>query len=219
MYAGGVTPEQEQRRTEARRLHGEGHTIAEIARRVGVSKKTASSYCRGLGLPNNPLSRLGRNESRFNPSNNEARRAERIEQAFRLRLQGLAIHEVAREMGVPQPTIRAWIDQSIEIRVGPQVEKLRELANARLDYLRMRVWDIIRTASGELRLKAIDRALQIERRWAANNGSDSPVRVDAVITERSQADLEMEELLREAQARNAVIEGQIVDDAVTDPAE
>lgn len=211
--------ETERRRLRARELHARGMTFAQIGREVGVSSTTVKKYCHGLGLPDNQDSRRGRAESAMNPRSNEVVRLQEVDEAFGMRLRGLSIRVIATNMGHDPRTVRRWIDEEIESRISPKVEKLREMANARLDELSIEAWGVLRGAppGSELRLKAIDRLLHIERRRAANNGSDSPVRIDAILTERTQADLEMEELLREAQARNSMIEGEILSETTGDP--
>jgi DNA-binding CsgD family transcriptional regulator len=211
-----VTPDE--RRTAARRLHAEGHSYAEIARILKVAPTTAKKYCHGLGLPDNPASRRGAQEVAQSPKVNEARRAEKVTRIFQMRLEGMTVKQIAAQEHMSWTTVRAMIDEEIESRVSPKVERQRELANARLDEMSVRVWEVLRgTDSAELRLKAVDRLLQIERRRAANNGSDSPVRVEAVYTEITQEDMEIAELIREAQVRNQIIEGQVVDDADATP--
>lgn len=210
MYAGGVTPEQEARRIQARRLHGEGMTFTAIAREIGVSTTTVRKYCAGLGLPDNMESRIGHSESVQNPRNSELAQLPERETAFTLLLSGMTANAVAARLGRDPRTVRRWVDEEVQSRIAPKVEKLRAVGNARLDKYREWAWDVAERATGELRLKAIDRLLQIDRRWAALNGTDSPVRVEATVTEQTEADREFAELMRELEARNAVVEGQIV---------
>jgi len=213
-----VTPEQEQRKLRARELHGQGLTYVAIGKELGVSAVTARKYCRGLGLPKNSDSQRAVGESRRNPRNNELANLPERERAFDMIISGMSHHATARVLGKDPRTVRGWVETEIESRVSPRVEKLRAMGNARLDRLRSIAWAVAIDVdqSPKLRLEAIDRVLHIERRWAALNGADSPVRVEAVYTEKTQQDLEMEELFRELEARNAVIEGEIVNDP--DPA-
>jgi len=199
----------------ARRLHGEGWTFAAIGREIGVSGTTVKKYCKGLGLPDNQDSRRGKAESARNPRNNTLANLPEREQAFDMILAGMSPLAASIRLGRDRRTVQRWVDEEIEARISPRVEKLRSMGNARLDSLRQVAWDIAHepTNAPKLRLEAIDRVLHIERRWSALNGVDSPVRVEAIYTEKTQADLEMEELFRELEARNAVIEGEIVDDA------
>lgn len=203
----------------ARRLHGEGWTFAAIGRELGVSGTTVKKYCKGLGLPDNQDSRRGKAESARNQASNELVQLPERERAFDLIISGVSPLVAARTLGRDPRTVRRWMDEEIESRLSPRVEKLRAMGNARLDSLRQVAWNIAHDATNppKLRLEAIDRVLHIERRWSALNGVDSPVRVEAVYTEITQEDLEMAELIREAEARNRIIEGQIVDDADAAP--
>ena len=203
------------RRAQARQLHAEGLSYAEIGRRVGVSGTTAKKYCRGLPPPSGPKSNSSRALARSNPRNNEAAQATDAEQAFTLRLQGKSAREIARVMGCDPRTVRRMIEEEIEIRVSPGVEKLRTIMNAELDAMKGEAWQTLLANRGsELGLKAIDRLVQIARRQAALNVVDSPFRVDLVTTEKGQAELELEEMIREAQARNAVTQQNIVEGEV-----
>lgn len=185
-------------------------TFKAIAREVGVSATTVKKYCADLGLPNNMQSRIGRSESVQNPRNSALVQLPERETAFTLLLSGMTANAVAARLGRDPRTIRRWVDEEIQSRIAPKVEKLRAVGNARLDKYREWAWNVAENATGELRLKAIDRLLQIDRRWAALNGTDSPVRVEATVTEQSETDREFAELMRELQARNAVVEGQII---------
>lgn len=210
-----MTPEQEARKLRARELHGKGMTYAAIGREVGVSGQTAKHYCAGLGLPDNIESARARGESRRHSPNNGLTGMQKRVQGFDLVLSGKTVRDAADEMGIDRRTLQRWIDEEIEQRVAPRVEQLRIVGNARLDQYRAWAWEVARNAVGELRLKAIDRLLNIERRWAALNGADSPIRVETLHHEKTQADLELEELLREAATRNAIVEAEIIDDADT----
>ena len=219
MYAWGVTPEQEQRRLDARRMHGEGLTIAEIARRLEVSWGTVKSYTQDLGLPDNGTSRSSRAKALQSEQNNQARHAVLVERAFDLVLQGMPIRQVAKEVGRAYPVVRGWITDEIEKRIAPKVEQLREIEAARYGRLRQIAWKIAddEKRPDKIRLEAIDRLLNISRGYRAMMGLDSPVRVEAVYTEVTQEDMEMAELIREAEARNMIIQGEIVDDADAAP--
>lgn len=212
-----VDADHDARRARARQLHAEGHSYAEIGRQVGVSGTTAAKYCRGLPPPNGTKSNSSRALARSNPRNNEAEQATDAERAFTLRLQGKSAREIARIMGCDPRTVRRMIDDEIESRVVPGVEKLRAIRNAELEIMKSEAWGVLVNATGtELALKAIDRLVQISRRQSALNGEDSPVRVDLVATTKGQAELELEEMIREAQARNAVIERNIVEGEIVD---
>lgn len=214
-----MTPEQDARRQEARRLHQQGMTLAAIGRQIGVSGPTVKKYCKDLGLPNNQDSRRGRAEGVQNPANNRLLQLPERARAFDMLLAGKSPGEVAVVLKRDPRTVRRWVDEEIEARIGPQVERLRILASARLDGLRQIAWEIAHetTNSSKLRLEAIGMVLHVERRYAALNGLDSPVRVEAILTEKSQADVELEELLREAAMRNDAVQGVIVGEVVDDP--
>jgi DNA-binding CsgD family transcriptional regulator len=212
--ASTASEQADQRRAEARRLLTEEQLpYTEIARRLGVSGPTVHKYCRGLPPPANEVSRASRSHAARSPDHNTAQNLERHMTAYQLRVQGLTYSEIGRQIGTNPNTVRNWITAEIERRVGDTVVQMREIENARLDEMMQAAAAVMERGRGsELALKAIDRLLQVARRRAALNGLDSPVRVDLTSVHKTEADLELEELLREAQTRNAVIEGEIVGD-------
>jgi hypothetical protein len=65
-------------------------------------------------------------------------------------------------------------------------------------------------------LKAVDRIIRASARRAGLLGLDAPVELNIRSTEVSQADLELDELIREAQARNATTREQLLAQATGD---
>lgn len=62
--------------------------------------------------------------------------------------------------------------------------------------------DVVRDVSS--RLAAVDRVLKVQERASRLLGLDAPDRVEATVTQVTQADLELQELLREARAASAL---------------
>jgi hypothetical protein len=62
-------------------------------------------------------------------------------------------------------------------------------------------------------LAAMDRFLKIQDRRAKLLGLDAPTKVDATITETTQEDLELADMIRTAQAKAAAAESQLKENA------
>lgn len=217
MTDSNLTPEE--RRALARRLRvEEGMSVTKLAERLGVHQTTIHGYLRGLPPLNTAATRSARAAARQRPGHNEAQGGTRRAEAFELRLTGLSPSKIAAQMGIHSTTVRGYIDAELTALVQPRAVEMRAMENERLDRLRVEAEAILHAGRGtELALKAIDRILNISRRYSALNGLDMPIRVDVQNTEKTQADLELDELLREAQARNAIVEAEIVGEVVDHP--
>lgn len=71
--------------------------------------------------------------------------------------------------------------------------------------------------SGDLALKAIDRLGRVMERESKLLGLDVPVRYDATLTVMSKEEAELQEIISEAKAQAAVLEGEVIRQASEDP--
>jgi hypothetical protein len=124
---------------------------------------------------------------------------------WELRLQGHSFAAITALvpgiLGYPisEPTVRRRVhDHGEELEAGPREAYLRYELD-RLD----RLTAAVSTAAFAGDLGAVDRLLKISESRRRLLGLDAAVKVDATVTEVTQADLELQELLREAQARAA----------------
>jgi DNA-binding CsgD family transcriptional regulator len=131
--------------------------------------------------------------------------------AVELRVQGMTLNEVSKATGVNPRTVRIDIDTVLRERDAATIPLLRALEEERLDLAVRTATAIIEAHPGtELALKAVDRLIRASARRAGLLGLDAPVELNIRSTEVSQADLELEELIREAQARNANTREQLI---------
>ncbi|MFD4596733.1 helix-turn-helix domain-containing protein [Streptomyces sp. NPDC058464] len=157
--------------------------------------------------------------------------AMRDAEAARLRAQGWTYRQIADEFGMSHHTsainaVRRAIQAAC---VGPAKE-LIELEVTRLEMISDEVLDILqrqhplvshgRVILGEdgqplldddIKLRAVDRYIRARESFRRLLGLDQPVKVDATLTEVSQQDLELQEMLRDAKAKMQLEEQQIVD--------
>lgn len=122
---------------------------------------------------------------------------------------------------VTRSTVQGWLDDAMrDIRVPPdEVDKARSRVVARLDAAAQVATEMMHEWAGsEMGLKAIDRLVRVEDRRAKLLGLDVPVRHDITLHERTQADIELEEMINEARAKTALAEAQVIAEASADEA-
>ena len=156
-------------------------------------------------------------------------RAESDARAARLRAEGWTYKAIAKELGYTCHTAaREAVRRALrDACLGPAKE-LVEMEAARLEAMYDEVLDILQAdhvmvshgrvvydADGkplpdyDIKLRAVDRALRARESFRKLMGLDQPTKVDARVTEVTQEDIELAELIREAQAKNAADEAAI----------
>lgn len=170
----------------------------------------------------------GPNAHRSQGDTNAQRSAERS-QAYDLRLRGRTIRQVADDMGISPTKVHGLLREEIREREDPLIEKVRQFELDRLDgYMQacMYVLDNPGTVvlaptgpGGDMMqhvivddrkiLGAIDRLVKISESRRKLLGIDAPIKTQVDVVETTQADLEIAELIREAQARAAAGKAKI----------
>lgn len=117
---------------------------------------------------------------------NRAALAERDAKIMRLRIAGWTLARIGEHVGLSTSQVHTVIGQRIAAEVQPAADELRALEITRLDDLLARAYTVMADgeASGDLRLKAIDRALRVAERRAKLLGLDSPVQLDVALEQR-----------------------------------
>lgn len=156
--------------------------------------------------------------------------AERDAHAARLRAEHWTYQAIATELGIDKSTAIRSVRRALrEACLGPAKE-LVEMEASRLEAIYDEVLDILQAdhvvishgrivydSDGntlpdyDIKLRAVDRALRARESFRKLMGLDQPTKVDATVTEVTQQDLELQEMLREAKARTEVEEQQILD--------
>jgi len=196
-----LTPDQ--RRREAIRLHETGLNHAAIAEHLGVSRDTVKKYLKGRGPANNPSSRAGYAASRHNP----AEPLDRINRAFDLRLQGLLPRQIGELLGVSAGRVNEYLRRYVDLVIQPKADELRQIELERYDLYLEKLQPKIERGDD----KAINAAVRVSEARRRLLGLDAPVKIDAQVLEVTQQDLELQEMLREAQARNEATAQQLRD--------
>jgi Homeodomain-like domain len=119
--------------------------------------------------------------------------------AIELRAAGASYREIGAALGVTHVTARNWVLTAVDEVKYEQAETMRKVEGTSLDRLQRAMWP--EAIQGDA--KAAMAVLRIMERRARLFGLDAPVKVDAQVTEVTQADMEMAELVREAKAKAA----------------
>lgn len=183
------------------------------ARRTGNAKRT-----KHLDEPQPPAVRRGHGgQNSGNPiglrrSRNDEDLLLRRITALELRVRGYGYREISVELGVSVPVAFHDVKRMLREREAEAVAEARTLEETRLDKILHRAMEVVNsTTSLELRLKAIDRVVRVINQRSLLLGLNMPAQVNVSVTELSQADVELAELLAEAEARNAATLAQIND--------
>lgn len=120
--------------------------------------------------------------------------------AIELRAAGASYREIGAALGVTHVTARNWVLTAVDEVKYEQAETMRKVEGTSLDRLQRALWP--QAIQGDA--KAAQGVLRIMERRARLFGLDAPVKVDATVVETTQADLEMEEMIREYKAGGEV---------------
>ncbi|MEU0467289.1 hypothetical protein ABZ215_25080 [Amycolatopsis sp. NPDC006131] len=162
-----------------------------------------------------------------NPSSraNAADRAEEQVQAYNLRLRGLSLREIGRQMGCSHEKVRQLIALEADARVLPLADELRKQQLDRLNEMRLRALEVlerehyqffegrvVRMKNGDGEpvpvvddspvLSAIDRLLKVEDRMSKLLGLDAPVQSEVTATVEHRP-VEVLSLIEQARQRTA----------------
>lgn len=125
---------------------------------------------------------------------------------LQLRLEGHSFRAIADQLGLSLGTTYSRVRAAVDLEVNPKADELRAVEVQRLDMYLARLAPKI--AEGDDR--AINTAVRISESRRRMLGLDRPVAIDATVTEVSQQDLELQEMIRLAKAKAAVEEAVIL---------
>lgn len=141
---------------------------------------------------------------------NKAGVAEQAREAYELKLAGWSHAKIAQKLGVSHGTVVNRIKAHIEVRVQPLADELRAVMVDRLDLCIERLHQQIQDDDQAGRLaRNVEVLVKVEERRAKLLGVDAPERVEAIVTEVTQEDVALAELVNEAKAASARAEAQL----------
>jgi hypothetical protein len=141
---------------------------------------------------------------------NKVETAEQSRRCYELKLAGWSHDKIADELKISHGTVQNRINAHLAVRVQPLADELRAVIVDRLDLCIEKLHNQIQYDEQGGRLaRNIEVLVKVEERRAKLLGVDAPERVEATVTEVTQEDIALAELVREAQAAAAVAEAQL----------
>lgn len=142
---------------------------------------------------------------------NPALIAKQAEMCFELKAKGWSLRRIGVEVGVAPNTVRKRIEDECARRLSPKVEELRTVMDCTLDAAQVTVQEIIEAPDtpASMKLQALDRLVKLMERRAKLHGLDAPVKVDAVVTQQTQMEAEIQALFDAQEAANEATRAQI----------
>lgn len=160
---------------------------------------------------------------------NTEQRAERAAQAYELRLQGLTVAAIGRELGIATTTAHDLLTEYSAARLDPLTEEYRRLELDRLDDYTRKAYEVLEAEHvvvqhGKVvydpetgapmrdlgpKLAALDRLVRISERRSRLLGLDAVIKADVTITPVDPTDLALMQLITEARAKSAAEEARL----------
>jgi hypothetical protein len=141
--------------------------------------------------------------------------------AYRIMNKRKGLRFVADKFGVSVESVRRWTQAEVDRRAFADVPKLRAEASMMLHTAMEEAWGIYQaaviTGSGKLALDALTRLESLVGTDAKLMGLNLPVKVDVNVTEVTEAERELQEIINEAKAKEAAREADVIARASEDP--
>lgn len=122
-------------------------------------------------------------------------------EAYRLATQGASVREIAAALAVSVGTAHARLKTAIQKIPTAERAMHRQLALERLDLMTHKLMNMLAVDAPPL--DVIPELLKVEAQRAKLLGLNEPVQVSATVHEVDKQDLELAELVREAEAKAA----------------
>jgi transposase len=142
---------------------------------------------------------------------NAADIAKQQAECYQLQLDGLSIREIAKRTGLSRGTVGNRISAQCAAIVQPLADQVRARHLEQIKAWLARINEQIERDYAVAR--NVEVGTRLLEREAKLLGIDAPTQVEATVTEVTQEDVALAELVREAQAAAAVAEQQLRDQA------
>jgi AraC-like DNA-binding protein len=130
------------------------------------------------------------------------------------------LRKIAEKYGMSPETVRRWCGESTRDRRAKDVDivGIRLEAAAHLEEARHQAWRIHDEAAGhKAQLDALGKVNELTSAHARLMGLNAPVRVDLQVSELTEAERELQEMINEAKASEATREAEVIRAASEDP--
>jgi hypothetical protein len=131
------------------------------------------------------------------------------------------VRRIGDKFGISKDTVRNWCRAANVDRQKADVAQARADASLQLQTARDQAWEVYQAAlvghKPRYALDALSLIGTLTMHDARLMGLNMPVRVDVQVTEVTEAERELQEIIREAQARTAAQEADVIAAASEDP--
>lgn len=188
-------------------LFNEGKTFREIGEILGISRQTA---CLDFNRALDKLGQTGLAQYVGKLGRPETDPDETVQQyAYELAVSGKSYDAVSKTLGINRGTAWKLIEREMNRRTLPLVSHARLIELDRLDVALDRVMTIMAGNDSETTLKAVDRLVRLSQRRSELLGLDMPAKLE--ITEVTETDLEIRDMVNSARAKMAAEEQRVKD--------
>lgn len=143
--------------------------------------------------------------------------ADQQAQILNMKRDGMGLREIGKKLGLSHETVRRRLAAAIQDLVTPAAEEVRKIELERLDYYVTKLTKQIE--NGTQVARNIEVAMKVAERRSKLLGLDAPDKLDATITEVTQEDIALQELLAEARAKNILAASELVSGVPGKPGE
>jgi transcriptional regulator with XRE-family HTH domain len=136
------------------------------------------------------------------------------------RIRGWTLRKIAEDYGISPSTVSRWCGESVQAtkRKAEDLLALRVEAAQHLEAARRAAWAVYEdAATHKTALDAIGKVETLTGAHARLMGLNAPVRVDLQVTELTEAERELQEMVNEAKAKTAADEAAVIQAASEDP--
>lgn len=142
---------------------------------------------------------------------NPAEYAEVRAAVWQHRVRGVSVEDICSSMNLPRGTVYRWLKEIGESRVSESAQELLSTELARIDHwqsqLELQLEEQIE--KGRNAARTVEVLSKLSERRAKLLGLDAALKVEAQVHEVTQQDLELAELIRNAEAAAALEEQEI----------
>lgn len=142
---------------------------------------------------------------------NPAERGELRARVYELKLKGWSLRRIGEEIGYSHVQAKRLLDEEIEARTIPLLNEVVKIELDRYDRYLSKLEAAIDEEGADV-AKLVASAVRVSEARRKLLGYDAPQRVEATVHQVDQVDVELAEVVREAQANAALEEQRIRDE-------
>lgn len=144
-----------------------------------------------------------------------------VKQVVADRVSGMTLRDVGDKYGISPQTVANWAGEDKKNRTRVEAAEARAEAAQHLDVARDKAWEMYRKADAggvpKVMGEALNRVESVTMSKARLEGAIKPIKVDVEVYALTEAERELQEMVREAQAKAAAEEAAVIAAASEDP--